>query len=266
LKKLNDLGSSCLLIVTAVVSTLTIAGCAPSATQLKKVMEDNPDIMFNVIEKNPDKFLKVVNEAAQKARQVEEQKMQEEEGKVREEEYKNPKKPVIGDNRAIKGDKAATITIVEYSDFQCPYCSRGYMTMKKVLETYPGKVKVIFKDAPIVRIHPNAMIASQYYEAVAVKQPEKANEFHDYIFEHQQELTEKGETFLKAAVKKLNLKITAKDVQSDEVKKRIDEDQKEFEKFGFSGTPGYLVNGISLKGAYPLDEFKKIIDRQLKGT
>lgn len=260
------LRSSSLLIVTAVVSTLTIAGCAPSATQLKKVMEDNPDIMFNVIEKNPDKFLKVVNEAAQKARQVEEQKMQEEEGKVREEEYKNPKKPVIGDNRAVKGDKSAAITIVEYSDFQCPFCNRGYITMKKVLEAYPGKVKVIFKEAPIVRIHPNAMIASQYYEAVAIKQPEKANEFHDYIFEHQQELTEKGETFLKAAVKKLNLKITAKDAQSDEVKKRIDEDQKEFEKFGFSGTPGYLVNGISLKGAYPIDEFKKIIDRQLKGS
>ena len=210
--------------------------------------------------------MKVVNEAAQKARQVEEQKFQEEEIKAREEEYKNPKKPVISDDRATKGNKAAQVTIIEYSDFQCPYCSRGYQTMKKVIEEYPDKIKVIFKDAPIVRIHPNAMIAAQYYEAVAFKQPARANEFHDYIFEHQQELTEKGEAFLKASVKKLGLKITEKDVQSDEVKKRIDEDQKEFEKFGFSGTPGYLVNGISLKGAYPLDEFKKIIDRQLKGS
>lgn len=243
-----------------------ISACAPSATQLKKVMEDNPDIMFSVIEKNPDKFMKVVNEAAQKARQVEEQRFQEDEIKAREEEYKNPKKPVIGDTRAIKGNKSAPITIVEYSDFQCPYCTRGYTTMKKLIEEYPDKVKIIFKEAPIVRIHPNAMIAAQYYEAVAIKQPAKANEMHDYIFDHQQDLTEKGEAFLKAAVKKLGLKITDKDVQSDEVKKRIEEDQKEFEKFGFSGTPGYLVNGISLKGAYPLEEFKKIIERQLKGS
>ena len=252
------------LIAMAFVSVLS--ACAPSATQLKKVMEDNPDIMFSVIEKNPDKFMKVVNEAAQKARQVEEQRFQEDEIKAREEEYKNPKKPVISDDRAIKGNKSAAITIIEYSDFQCPYCSRGYATMKKVLEEYPDKVKVIFKEAPIVRIHPNAMIAAQYYEAVAMKQPGKANEFHDYIFEHQQDLTEKGETFLKAAVKKLGLKITDKDVQSGEVKARIEADQKEFEKFGFSGTPGYLVNGISLKGAYPFDEFKKIIDRQAKGS
>ncbi len=245
---------------------LALSACAPSATQLKKVMEDNPDIMFSVIEKNPDKFMKVVNEAAQKARQVEEQRVQEDELKAREEEYKNPKKPVIGDNRAMKGNKAAKVTIVEYSDFQCPYCTRGHATMKRVLEEYSDKVRIVYKQAPIVRIHPNAMIASQYYEAIAIKQPDKANVFHDYVFEHQQDLTEKGEAFLKAAVKKLGLKVTDKDVQSDEVKKRIEEDQKEFEKFGFSGTPGYLVNGISLKGAYPFEEFKKIIERQLKGS
>ena len=107
------------------------------------------------------------------------------------------------------------------------------------------------------------MIASQYYEAIAIKQPDKANDFHDYVFDHQQDLTEKGEAFLKAAVKKLGLKITDKDVQSDEVKKRIAEDQKEFESFGFSGTPGYLINGVSLRGAYPFSEFKSIIDKHL---
>lgn len=254
MKKLN-------LFSLLTVATFVLGACAPSATQLKKVMEENPDIMFSVIEKNPDKFLKVVNEAAQKARQIEEQKYQEDELKAREEEFKNPKKPVVDEKRAQKGNKKAPITIIEYSDYQCPFCRRGYQTMHDLLKEYGDKVQVVFKNAPIVRIHPHAMIASQYYEAVAMKDQAQANKFHDYIFDHQQEFTEKGEKFLIEAAKKLNIKVTKADVESEAVKTRIEEDQKEFESFGFSGTPGYLVNGVSLKGAYPIEEFKKIIEK-----
>ena len=70
---------------------------------------------------------------------------------------------------------------------------------------------------------------------------------------------------MKAQAKKMGLDMgrLAKDVTSEEVKQRIAADQAEGEKFEFSGTPGYLINGVSLRGAYPLDEFKKIIDQHL---
>jgi protein-disulfide isomerase len=264
---LEDLLKSVYSRLMIIAAGLSLAACAPSASQLKKVMEDNPDIMFSVIEKNPDKFLKVVNEAAQKARQVEEEHYKEDENKKREEEFKNPKAPDIAGERTFKGAKDAKITIVEYSDFQCPFCRRGFQTVDQVIKAYPNQVKVIFKDFPIERIHPHALKASQYYEAIGMQDRDKANKFHDLVFENQTEFTDKGETYLKEAAKKVgaNVAKVQKDINSETVKKILDADKAEAEKFGFSGTPGYLINGVSLKGAYPFEDFKSIIDRQLGG-
>ena len=242
-----------------------VAGCAPSAPQLKKVMEENPDILYGVIQKDPKKFLDVVNEAAQKARQAEEGKFAEEEAKAREEEMKNPKKPEISADRAFAGTDGAPITIVEYSDFQCPYCKRGHETMRQVLEKYAGKVKVVFKQMPIERIHPLARPGSDMYEAIALQDKAKATKFKDYVFDNQDELNKQGPKFYDEVAKKVgaNVAKAKKDASGDEVKKRVEADKAEGEKFGFTGTPGYLVNGISLKGAYPFEEFEKLIDKQL---
>lgn len=244
---------------------LALAGCAPSAPQIKKVLEDNPDILYSVIQKDPAKFLQVVNEAAQKARSSEEQKFAEEEKKAREEEFKNPKKPEVTADRAFSGAKDAPVTIIEYSDFQCPFCKRGHSTMEQILKAYEGKVRVVFKDFPIERIHPMALPASKMYEAIALQDTAKATKFKSYVFTHQDELGQGGEKFLEKAAKEVgaNVAKAKKDAEGEEVKKRIDADKAEAEKFGFSGTPGYLVNGISLKGAYPFDEFKNIIEKQL---
>ncbi|HVK60477.1 MAG TPA: thioredoxin domain-containing protein [Bdellovibrionales bacterium] len=253
------------LLALAIGSSLV--ACAPSAPQLKKVMEENPDILYSVIKKDPKKFLDVVNEAAQAARAGEEQRYVEEEGKRREEEFKNPKKPEIAADRAFEGAKDAPITIVEYSDFQCPFCKRGASTMKEVLDAYPGKVKVLFKNFPIERIHPLARPASEWYEAIALQSTDKASKFKHMIFENQDTMNDKGEKYFAEAAKKVGADVAkAKaDLKSEAVQKRLEADRTEAEKFGFSGTPGYLVNGVSLKGAYPLDDFKEVIDRQLAG-
>lgn len=252
-------------LLAAVAGSL-LTSCAPSAPQLKKVMEDNPDILYSVIQKDPKKFLEVVNEAAQKARAAEEAKFQEDEAKAREEEMKNPKKPEVTDDRVAVGPKDAPITIIEYSDFQCPFCRRGHQTMNQVLKEYGGKVRLIFKDFPIERIHPMAMPASKMYEAIGLQDKEKATKFKDYVFDHQDELNQGGQKFIDDAAKKVGADVAKakKDGDGEAVKKILDADRAEAEKFGFSGTPGYLVNGVSLKGAYPYEEFKKLIDQMLK--
>ncbi len=243
----------------------SVVACAPSAPQLKKVMEENPDILYAVIQKDPKKFLDVVNEAAQKARSGEEQKYADEENKKREEEFASPKTPVIEENRAFSGPKDAPVTIVEYSDFQCPFCKRGHSTMEQVLEAYPGKVRVLFKNFPIERIHPLARPASEWYEAIALQDNAKALKFKAAIFENQDEMNEKGEKYFAEVAKKVgaNVAKAKTDTKGAEVQKRLNDDKNEAEKFGFSGTPGYLVNGVSLKGAYPFDDFKAVIDRHL---
>lgn len=249
----------------ALVAGLSLAACAPSAPQLKKIMEENPDILYGVIQKDPKKFLDVVNEAAQKARASEESRYAEEETKAREEEFKNPKTPATPDDRAYAGDKAAAITIVEYSDFQCPYCQRGHATMKEVLQAYPGKVRLLFKNFPIERIHPLARPAHEMYEAIALQDTAKAVKFMGIIFEGQDELNKGGQKFIEDTAKKVgaNVAKAKTDAKGEVVQKRIADDRAEAEKYGFSGTPGYLVGGVSLKGAYPIDEFKKVIDQLL---
>lgn len=243
----------------------TIAvGCAPQPSQLKKVIEENPDIVFSAIEKDPVKFVEVVNKAVQSAQSKREEGMAAEEDKKRDEEFKNPLKPVIDESRAIWGPKDAPITIVEYSDFECPFCARGYQNLKQVLQAYDGKIRVVFKHLPL-DFHPKAEPAAKYFEAVARQDAGKAEKFHDKIFENREELVKSGDKFLDATAKAVGADMAKlkKDLADPKLMDRIKADIAEAQSFGITGTPGFVINGVSLKGAYPASEFKKIIDRHL---
>lgn len=111
------------------------------------------------------------------------------------------------------------------------------------------------------------MPAAKYFEAIALQDHSKAEKFHDMIFSNQQKLNQDGEKFLKDAAKKVgaNLAKVEKDITTEAVTGRIAADMEEAKKFEFSGTPGFLINGVSLKGAYPFPDFKRIIDRHLGG-
>lgn len=247
-------------------AAMAITACAPSKQQLQKVLEDNPEILTSVIEKHPLKFMTSLNKAAQDARgkQGEEQEAQRQ--KELDEEFKNPKKPEINEERAMVGSKDAPIVLVEYSDFQCPYCSRGYQTVMEVKKKYGDKIRFHFKHLPL-DFHPLAMPAAEWFEAIALQSPEKAYKFHDKIFENQDKLNSGKEKFLESAAKEAGADVAKakKDLKSEKVQARIKADMEEARKFEFSGTPGFLINGISLKGAYPTPEFEKIIDRMLAG-
>lgn len=244
-------------------SLIVLAGCT-SKSQIEKALQDNPEILFNVIKSNPKKFLDVVNEAVRTAQAgAREDERKQEEARM-EQEFKNPKQPVVDDKSIIFGNKNAPITIVVYSDFECPYCSRGFQTIKNVEKEYGEKVRIVYKDLPL-DIHPMAMPAAKWFEAVAMQDVSKAQKFHDELYQNQGGLREGKEKFLKETAKKVgaNVAKAEKDSNSDAVAKKIKADMEEAQKFEFSGTPGYLVNGISIRGAYPIEEFKKIIDRLL---
>lgn len=225
---------------------------------MEKTLKDNPEILFNTIKAHPKAFLDTVNEAVELAKaQMADQAM--------EEDFNNRKEPAIEEGRAIFGPKDAPITIVEYSDFQCPFCTRGYHTMNQVEEKYGDKVRIVYKHLPL-DTHPQALPAAQYFEAIALQDPKKAEKFHDIIFEKQNELNEKKEKFLDQAAKEVgaDLAKVKKDIKSKAVNDRINADMEEAQKFGFSGTPGFLVNGVAVRGAYPAEHFTMIIDRLLE--
>ena len=256
--------SRILSTLTIAISAVTLAACAPTAKQLKDAVEKDPSIVFAAIEKDPAKFIEVVNKAAQDAQKVGAEKAQDDEKKSRQAEFTNPLVPVVEEGRVIFGNKDAAITIIEYSDFQCPYCSRGYQTVQQVRKEYGDKVRIVFKHLPL-DFHPLAMPAAKYFEAIAKQDASKAEKFHDAVFENQGMLKDKGEGYFKEVAKKLGVdaKKLEADLKDEKIQARITADMEEAKKFNMSGTPGFLINGVSLRGAYPFPAFKEIIDQHL---
>ncbi|MCB0350260.1 MAG: thioredoxin domain-containing protein [Bdellovibrionales bacterium] len=239
---------------------LSMAACSPSATQLKKVMQENPDILHAAIKADPKGFFDVIQEVQGKAR---EQSMADQmAGELTRvlEEMKNPKVVAIDEERAIVGPKDAKVTIVEWADFNCGHCSTAASTMERIAEEYKDNVRIIYKHLPILA--KESRTAAEYMEAIAMQDKAKALKFHSEVFAEQKELRSGGEKFLKEKVASVgaDLKKVLKDIKSDVVKKRIDSDVAEAQKFEFNGTPGFMVNGAGVHGAYPYDFFKKVID------
>ncbi len=250
MKKLNAL---------FLILTLTLVSCV-SKDQIKKTIVENPDILTDAIKKNPSTFITALNEAVKASQSDMAKKREEEEKKKMEDAINKPLKPMIRETGA-RGTKGAPITLIEYSDFECPYCSRGFNTVITLLEKYKGKIQFFYKHLPL-SFHPNAMPASRYYEALRLQSEEKAQKFHDEIYKKQKQL-KNGEPFLKKLANSIGADMTklATDVKSKAVQKIIDEDMAEAAKFGFQGTPGFLLNGIPVKGAYPVDYFEGLINK-----
>lgn len=243
---------------------LVMATACTSKDDLKKMMKENPDIITEAIEANPNKFIDALNNAVKAAQEGEGKRREEEEKKALEDSFNNPLQAEIRADESFRGNKDAPITLIEYSDFECPFCSRGFTTVMELMKKYDGKIRFAYKHLPL-SFHPQAMPASQYYEAIRLQSPEKAWKFHDAIYTNQRAL-QNGEKFLEAEAKKLGVDMAKlkKDVKSEAVQKRIDADMAEAAKFGFQGTPGFLLNGIPVKGAYPTSHFDGLIEELKK--
>ena len=234
------------------------ASAAISRADLQKALDDNPDLVLGALKKADKlKFFEHIVEAQQEFQKKKASEEQNREKTEREAAIKNPLKPEIGANARVRGSKDAALTIVEYSDFQCPYCKRGYENVEALRKKYGAKLLVVFKNMPL-SFHPHAMPASQWFEAIALQSPEKAWTFHDRLFENQDKL---GEDYYKQLAKELGVDVSkaAKDAQGDAVKNKIEADMQEAKKFGIEGTPAYLINGVPLRGAYPVEAFDDII-------
>ena len=179
------------------------------------------------------------------------------------------------DDDPIMGDSDAPITIVEFSDFQCPFCARFHtQTLPSILEEYieQGKVKLVFRDFPIQSIHPNALPAS--VAAECANDQNKFREMHDALFEKQSEwnkleTTEALSLFSKyASEMQLDQESFDSCLTSGKHIPEIQNDLNDGRDYGVTGTPGFFVGNdqigfVELKGAQPFESFKKVIDAQL---
>ncbi|MDD2807469.1 MAG: thioredoxin domain-containing protein [Patescibacteria group bacterium] len=171
------------------------------------------------------------------------------------------KVPKVTASDHVRGDNNAAVTLIEYSDYQCPYCSQLEPTMEKILADYKGKVRIVYRNFPLTTIHPYAQGAAEASECAA--EQGKFWEMHDQLFSNQTAL---DETSLKSYAAKIGLNTSQFDscLTSHKYASQISQSASDAQASGITGTPGVWVGNQLIKGAYPYDTFKQLIDSLLK--
>jgi len=165
----------------------------------------------------------------------------------------------VDENDASKGPDDAKVTIIEFSDFQCPYCGRGRDVADEVMEYYGDKVRLVFKHFPL-SFHENAQKAAEAAECAGDQ--EKFWEMHDYMFDNPTEL---GTPNLKTAAANFGLNSSEFNecLDSGKYEGKVKNDMSAGSELGVTGTPAFFINGQMISGAQPFEKFQEIIEREL---
>jgi len=167
---------------------------------------------------------------------------------------------VSTDGAPIRGTADAPVTLVEFSDFHCPFCKRVQPTLTQVLEKYPGKVRLLFRHLPLDALHPQARNAAE--ASWCAQDQGKFWEFHDLLFANAPKAAQDD---LKHYAEQIDLDMKtfesclSQNTHRDSIQRDIDE----VTKLGMSGTPAFFINGRPLSGAQPLEKFAQVIDEEL---
>ena len=171
--------------------------------------------------------------------------------------------PVPVDDDPVLGPENAPITIIEFSDYQCPYCKQWHeQVYHKLLETYPDQVRFVYRDFPLSSIHPQAQSAAE--AADCANEQGVYWDYHDKLFSGQYGLS--TEAYQKYAAD-LNLDTTQFDqcLTERRYQNEVDADLQYASNLGVNSTPTFFINGIPLVGAQPFEVFQYVIDKELAG-
>ena len=171
-----------------------------------------------------------------------------------------PRVQVGYDQSRLRGDPAAPVVIVEFSDFQCPYCRSVEPTLKALLAKYAGRVSLAYRDYPLREIHPQAQQAAE--AARCAGEQGKFWEYHDLLYADGAKF-DAGSLAGYARSLSLDVQRFTSCLASGKFKQAVEEDLQAGSKAGVNGTPAFFINGIFLSGAQPLSAFEKIIEAEL---
>jgi protein-disulfide isomerase len=163
----------------------------------------------------------------------------------------------------VRGRADAPVTIVEFSDFHCPYCRKVQPALDEVRKKYGDRVKLVFRDYPLDNLHPQARAAAEAARCAA--EQDKFWEFHDRIFKSDPDASP---ATLDRFATETGMDVAAFDAcrTSGKYKAAVQTSSQEGVRLGLTGTPTFFINGRILVGAQPLDAFARIIDEELAGT
>jgi protein-disulfide isomerase len=250
--------SQYVLRLIGLVLCVGLVSCSMPPTKADNSKPSDSDLeakVLEVIRKNPQ----VLVESLQAYQQKQADQQQQAQKAFLEQMKSNPK-AVIGDSPTT-GAKEQKIVLLEFSDFQCPYCSKAHETLKQFMATRQNQVTLVYKHLPLTQIHPEAMPSAK--AAWAAGQQGKFWEFHDALFENQQKL---GEPLYVATAKALNLDLKRfdQDRNGPAASAAIQKDVEMAEKLGVTGTPFLIMNDQVIANGAQLDSLEAALKQVSK--
>ncbi len=156
----------------------------------------------------------------------------------------------------IRGRRDAPVTLLEYGDYECPYCAHAHPIITKLLEHFPDELRYVFRHLPLTDVHPSAQLAAESAEAAGSQRD--FWEMHDWLFEHQDELAP-PELYRHAADAGLDISRFADDLRRRRFAGRVARDVQSADASGVSGTPTFFINGRRHQGVYDIDTLTRAV-------
>ncbi len=170
--------------------------------------------------------------------------------------------PAVSERDHAAGPSHASLTMVEYGDYQCPACGAAYPVVKALQKTFPKDLRLVFRNLPLTQSHPYALAAAETAEAAALQG--KFWEMHDLLFERQA-LLEPSVLASWAEELGLNLEEFKSALEDGEILKRIKEDRMSGIKSGANGTPTFFINGARYDGMTDYQSMRTAMERMIAG-
>jgi len=170
----------------------------------------------------------------------------------------------VGDDDHVQGPRDAPVTLVQYGDFECPFCKAAYSVVRELQDRYGPQLRVVFRHFPMKSMHPHARQAAMASEAAAMQDERAFWAMHDLLYEHQGPLDD--DAILECA-ETLGLEMDRfrADLASETVDQRVQADFLSGARSGVNGTPSFYVDGVRYDGPHTAPMFGAAIERRLRG-
>jgi protein-disulfide isomerase len=169
----------------------------------------------------------------------------------------------VGEHDHVDGPASAPVTLVEYGDYECPYCGAAYPIVKEIQQRLGDRLRFVFRNFPITTAHPHAEHAAEAAEAAGAQG--KFWEMHDYLYEHQRALVDRKLEEYAAAVG-LDVEQFDRDMESQAYRERVRADFMSGVRSGVNGTPSFFINGRRHNGSYDLETLLGALEAAMSET
>jgi protein-disulfide isomerase len=160
----------------------------------------------------------------------------------------------------LQGNEHAPVTLVEYGDYECPYCGEAYPIVKELQKLEGKSLRFVFRNFPLAQVHPHALHAA--FAAEAAAKQGKFWEMHNLLYENQEAL-EDHDLLMYARELELDMGQFTKDMNSSKIEKKVEDDFLSGIKSGVNGTPTFFINGIRHDGSYELTFLREAVEKAI---